>query len=147
MLDLNIVMPAGLCNCGQANARWKKLMKQVYLVSILIELWNKHSVKLCFFEGIHRVSGYISRTVARRKWCESCAAVLYAKSSGTSDNLLTVASNLSDSLPQIFNMANCGGLVRPTEQLFLLVCTGYLYFGVLEKSDMFKAHVGKEMLL
>ena len=93
------------------------------------------------FKGIYRVSGYIGRTVARRKRCESCAAVLYAKSGVTSDNMPAVASDLSDSLPQFFDMDNRGGLVHPTEQLFLLVCTGYLYFGVLEKSDMFKACV------
>ena len=48
-----------------------------------------------------------------------------------------MVSDLSDSLPQFFNMGNHGGLVHPTEQFFLLICTGY--FGVLEKPEMFKA--------
>ena len=52
--------------------------------------------------------------MARRKLCGSCAAVLYAKSSGMSDYMPTVTSNLSDSLPQFFNMDNHGGLVHPT---------------------------------
>ena len=67
--------------------------------------------------------------MAGTKWCERCAAAR------TSDNMPTVAFDFSYSLPQFFKVDYCG-LVHPTEQLFLLVCTGYLYLSVLENRNV-----------
>lgn len=80
---------------------------------------------LCF------VGGYIARSISGRSACEFCRSILLLN-----DGLPPVDC---DDHSEFFDIVNRGGLKKPSDHLFLLVCSAYSIFAHLKMSPSFNA--------
>ena len=72
---------------------------------------------------IYFVSGYIARTIARRRKCSSCKNLLIDSSDAPD-----IQSTIPDEHRELFEMANRGGLSSPSEYTFAVATLGAKFY-------------------
>ena len=94
-----------------------------WLVEFFCSISIDDDVPLSEYVVIYFVSGYIARTIARRRKCSSCKNLLI-DSSGAPN----IQSAIPDEHRELFEMANHGGLFSPSEYTFAVATLGTKFY-------------------
>ena len=119
---------------AEATARFQsdEYFKYIWLAQ---SLTSEENLELSDDEStiLYYVAGYVGRAIAARNECSVCQEILVQDSEFCFD----YASDANESR-KLLDMANRGGLVAPTEYVFLICTLTFLYYQQIISDDELK---------
>ena len=113
------------------NKAWSSRIKSKFLFSkkLYSDLCGESDINVTYF-----VSGYIGRSIVRRRKCSACSAMLVA----TSDPAVNITQYIPADHRALFEIADCGGLSIPTALCFVITAIAVQCYSVIISDKFIK---------